>query len=77
MKRLIWLTVKLIVIIALAAWIIARLAGVEAAESAMHYVAPVGEKELYVERAMAVIGRYSGAAPKRSAPHPQQVQDRV
>src|ERR1700742_4437600 len=45
----------------LAAWIIARLAGVEAAESAMHYVAPVGEKELYVERAMAVIGRYSGA----------------
>ncbi|QIS14885.1 DJ-1/PfpI family protein [Nocardia arthritidis] len=36
----------------LAAWIIARLAGVEAAESAVHYVAPVGEKEEYVARAM-------------------------
>ena len=36
----------------LAAWVIARLEGVEAARSAMHYVAPVGEKEEYVERAM-------------------------
>jgi transcriptional regulator GlxA family with amidase domain len=36
----------------LAAWVIARLAGVEAARSAMHYVAPVGEKDEYVERAM-------------------------
>lgn len=36
----------------LAAWIIARLEGVEAAESAIHYVAPVGEKEDYVSRAM-------------------------
>ena len=37
----------------LAAWVIARLEGVDAARSAMHYVAPVGEKEVYVERAMA------------------------
>src|SRR6201991_2873184 len=36
----------------LAAWVIARLEGVEAARSAMHYVAPVGEKDDYVERAM-------------------------
>jgi transcriptional regulator GlxA family with amidase domain len=36
----------------LAAWIIARLAGAEAAEEAVHYVAPVGEKEDYVARAM-------------------------
>jgi len=36
----------------LAAWIIARLEGIEAARSAMHYVAPVGEKDEYVERAM-------------------------
>ncbi|WP_439382227.1 DJ-1/PfpI family protein [Amycolatopsis lexingtonensis] len=36
----------------LATWVIARLHGVEAAESAMHYVAPVGEKEDYVTRAM-------------------------
>jgi transcriptional regulator GlxA family with amidase domain len=37
----------------LAAWFIARLEGVEAARSAIHYVAPVGEKEEYVTRAMA------------------------
>jgi len=36
----------------LAAWVIARLVGVEEARSAMHYVAPVGEKEDYVARAM-------------------------
>lgn len=39
----------------LAGWIIARLDGVEAAESALHYVAPVGEKEQYVSRAMSNI----------------------
>ncbi|MGY2061936.1 DJ-1/PfpI family protein, partial [Nocardia gipuzkoensis] len=36
----------------LAAWIIARLVGLEAAERAVHYVAPVGEKDDYVNRAM-------------------------
>ncbi|MGZ5181313.1 MAG: DJ-1/PfpI family protein [Ramlibacter sp.] len=36
----------------LAAWVIARLVGTEAAQSAMHYVAPVGEKDEYVSRAM-------------------------
>ncbi|APR40225.1 DJ-1/PfpI family protein [Paraburkholderia sp. SOS3] len=36
----------------LAAWVIARLEGLEAARSAIHYVAPVGEKDGYVERAM-------------------------
>ncbi len=36
----------------LAAWVIARVEGVDAARSAMHYVAPVGEKDDYVERAM-------------------------
>ena len=39
----------------LAAWIIARLADVAAAEEALHYVAPVGEKADYVERAMAAV----------------------
>lgn len=34
----------------LACWVIARLEGLEAACSAMHYVAPVGEKEDYVAR---------------------------
>ncbi|WP_417533120.1 DJ-1/PfpI family protein [Marinobacterium stanieri] len=39
----------------LAAWVIARLDGIEAAEQALHYVAPVGEKEAYVARAMSWI----------------------
>lgn len=42
----------------LAAWIIARLEGVEAAESAIHYVAPVGEKEAYVSQALRNIRPY-------------------
>jgi transcriptional regulator GlxA family with amidase domain len=36
----------------LAAWIIARLDGTESARNALHYVAPVGEKEEFVSRAM-------------------------
>ena len=42
----------------LAAWIIARLDSVGAAESALHYVAPVGEKDDYVTRAMRNISPY-------------------
>lgn len=42
----------------LATWVIARLAGLKEAESAMHYVAPVGEKEDYVARAMRNITPY-------------------
>lgn len=42
----------------LAAWTIARLAGVEDARQAIHYVAPVGEKDMYVDRALAVIAPY-------------------
>jgi transcriptional regulator GlxA family with amidase domain len=45
----------------LAAWIIARLVGAEEAEKALHYVAPVGEKELYVARAMGHIRSYLDA----------------
>nr|WP_067288592.1 DJ-1/PfpI family protein [Marinobacterium profundum] len=44
----------------LAAWVIARLEGVDAAQSAVHYVAPVGEKEDYVLRAMNTISPYLG-----------------
>lgn len=36
----------------LAAWVIARLQGRDAAAAALHYVAPVGEKEAYVANAM-------------------------
>lgn len=39
----------------LAAWTIARLASLRDAEEALHYVAPVGEKELYVQRALAAV----------------------
>ena len=42
----------------LAAWVIARFEGLEAARAAIHYVAPVGEKEAYVDRAMANITPY-------------------
>lgn len=42
----------------LAAWLIARSEGIEAARSALHYVAPVGEKEDYVARAMRNIEPY-------------------
>jgi transcriptional regulator GlxA family with amidase domain len=42
----------------LAAWAIAKLAGEDAAASVLHYVAPVGEKEAYVERALGVIRPY-------------------
>jgi transcriptional regulator GlxA family with amidase domain len=36
----------------LAAWVIARTEGTEAAAAALHYVAPVGEKEAYVANAL-------------------------
>lgn len=42
----------------LAAWAIARLAGEQACADVLHYVAPVGEKEAFVERALAVIRPY-------------------
>jgi transcriptional regulator GlxA family with amidase domain len=42
----------------LATWLIARLEGVEAARSAMHYVAPVGEKDAFVERALQNVQPY-------------------
>jgi len=42
----------------LAAWVIARLEGIEAAKSAMHYVAPVGEKDEYVARALRNIAPF-------------------
>jgi len=42
----------------LAAWIIARSEGQQAARDALHYVAPVGEKDDYVARAMKNIVPY-------------------
>lgn len=51
----------------LAAWVIARLEGVAAAESALHYVAPVGEKEAYVAQAMCNVGPYLPGAERSAA----------
>lgn len=42
----------------LAAWIIARTEGEAAARGALHYVAPVGEKDEYVARALKNIAPY-------------------
>ncbi|WP_309089379.1 DJ-1/PfpI family protein [Phenylobacterium sp.] len=42
----------------LAAWMIARGAGLADAAEAIHYVAPVGEKAAWIERAMGVISPF-------------------
>lgn len=42
----------------LAAWVIARLDGIDEAKNAIDYVAPVGEKEEYVSRVMHNISPY-------------------
>jgi transcriptional regulator GlxA family with amidase domain len=42
----------------LAAWVIARTAGLDAARQALHYVAPVGEKDEYVTRALGHVTRH-------------------
>ncbi|MFJ7219663.1 DJ-1/PfpI family protein [Amycolatopsis sp. NPDC098790] len=42
----------------LATWVLARLRGLDAAEHAMHYVAPVGEKDEYVSRALRNVTPY-------------------
>jgi transcriptional regulator GlxA family with amidase domain len=39
----------------LAAWMMAKRAGLEATRQALHYVAPVGEKDAYVERLLGVV----------------------
>ena len=54
----------------LAGWMIARLAGWDAAAAVLHYVAPVGEKDAYVERAFRAIGEF---LPKESSRRPSPV----
>jgi transcriptional regulator GlxA family with amidase domain len=44
----------------LATWILLRAASREDAEAAIHYVAPVGQKSEYVERAIASVAPYLG-----------------
>ena len=49
----------------LAAWVIARLEGLEMAARAMHYFAPVGEKDEFVARAMGHVKRQLAASADR------------
>lgn len=49
----------------LAAWMIARLASRDDAEDALGYVAPVGERDVYVERALAAVSPFLPPAPTR------------
>jgi transcriptional regulator GlxA family with amidase domain len=47
----------------LAAWLMLRGAGVEAATDALHHAAPVGEKDAYVERLLKVVTPFVEDAP--------------
>jgi transcriptional regulator GlxA family with amidase domain len=42
----------------LAAWVMLKKAGETATREALHYVAPVGEKQTYVDRVMAVVNPF-------------------
>jgi putative intracellular protease/amidase len=44
----------------LATWVIARGASLRDAENVLHYVAPVGERALYIERALSVVTPFVG-----------------
>lgn len=50
----------------LATWMIARLASLDDAREAMHYVAPVGEKEAYVGRAIETVQPFLADAASRA-----------
>ena len=47
----------------LAAWVMARGAGFKAAAQALHYAAPVGEKDAYVERLLNVVRPFIDETP--------------
>lgn len=51
----------------LAAWIICRLASRDDAEAALDYVAPVGEKAIYVERAIGAVTPFLAASQTLAA----------
>lgn len=48
----------------LAAWVISRLVGWQAAEGVLRYVAPIGQAQEYAERAFGVVAEYL-SEPKR------------
>lgn len=51
----------------LATWMIARGASIRDAKDALHYVAPVGEKERFIEQAMHVVSPFLPAEIARAA----------
>jgi len=51
----------------LATWMIARGAGIEDAEEAIHYVAPVGEKQAYVAQALSAVHPFLPASEQIAA----------
>lgn len=53
----------------LAAWLLLRGASRADAEAALHYVAPVGQKEEYVQRALASVEPYVTHTPLAGAMH--------
>ena len=57
----------------ISAWLIARLKSVEAAREVIHYFAPVGEKEAYMERAMAHIVQIAPGVAAQASPAAQPV----
>lgn len=58
----------------LAAWIIARTVGEAAAKEAIHYVAPVGEKDQYIARAWQNIAPYLQQAGQPSLVEPSIIK---
>ncbi len=47
----------------LASWVLWHAAGKEAARQALHYVAPVGEKDAWADRALGVVAPFMGESP--------------
>ncbi len=47
----------------LATWVMLKRAGVQATEQALHYVAPVGEKEEYVKKLLSVVQPFVSEEP--------------
>lgn len=58
----------------LAAWIIARTVGEAAAKEAIHYAAPVGEKDQYIARAWQNIAPYLQQAGQPSLVEPSTIK---
>jgi transcriptional regulator GlxA family with amidase domain len=54
----------------LAAWLLARGGSLAAAREALHYVAPVGEKQAYVDRVLGVVTPFLALAPVPSGDRP-------